>query len=807
MISIGVDIGTANAEVALCSRRRIDLVTVDGSSTSLVTFLSAKGGNLLVGQAAKRRAITNPESTLKSPTLLLGASEKDWPVDLSNRCATTAKPLPGSRAKISLGETPFDIEDLLEALGQRLLERAKESSAQPIQRCTVVRPAWFDEVESTRLESAVNKLGLPEVFLVEEATSTLMGLQVADEPARIVAIVDIGATASTIILASISNAGRKVLATGTERIGGDDVDNELVAVACQQLGISEVDPSTGELLRQACEELKKELSSQETAHRALPYLPSPSGNNEIVLSRRELSRACNELLIGFRSRAIATCREAAIDVRDITETHIVGAMSNVDTIAKNVQQLFKRKPRRSASPSGVAALGAAKIAAHDDLLARAAVQASYQRDAVIPPPPQQQQVVVSEPKPAPATTPIPEPSIPAARNIRSMTPPPQPRATVAPPSRASVAPGRPSVAAAAPIELTEGEIVNPTNVGELNALPFSRALTSDDLDPIALPILLLRMLGRPSVSGAVDLDFEGTLPLRIVVQQGRAVMTESEQKTLYKAIVSPHGRYSFSDGDFENRRGAPMSMLNLVSECLRVFLRQQTTESMRLAFGERLELGPFMSERRRRAVSRLGLTPAEMRMASSALDGERKFGEIIEHSGSGPRTALQLLTILELYNLLEWKKVETVVKNTLADELEERAKRTATMDHFEAISVHWAADENEIQEAYRRVLELTGEGGRWLLAAPEAAKIIRKRAREAIEVLADDDKRASYRAQTHGGRNYAAISDFLTQKAQAASMHDDKSRFDGAVSMLREVKATNSRLTPKPKPKVIDFDE
>jgi hypothetical protein len=350
-----------------------------------------------------------------------------------------------------------------------------------------------------------------------------------------------------------------------------------------------------------------------------------------------------------------------------------------------------------------------------------------------------------------------------------------------------------------PETIGSGRIVNPADMTELLAMPLNEPLSQVHVEAIALPVLLLRMIGKVSTTGTLKVTMDGEKPVLVPVEYGTATLRDTERAAVVRSFTQRTGTYDFSPSEpapYSEPLGDTdifLDMLRLVYDSLRAWLKGANAEDLRAALGDHERLCPIMSEKRRRIAARLKLPDQEARLVKKGFDGTRTSTEIVDKSGLNSRSALALLHSLAILHLVEWKEPEAKVERTLADEVRERATGLAHKDHFEALSVHWTAPLSEIVAAYEKLCELTSPEGAWHDAAPEACEQIRQRVDAAYEVLKAADSRMHYRLKIHGNVDFVALADLLSQKAKAASMRSDRDDYKQALDVLTEMIAASRR--------------
>jgi hypothetical protein len=416
----------------------------------------------------------------------------------------------------------------------------------------------------------------------------------------------------------------------------------------------------------------------------------------------------------------------------------------------------------------------------------------------------------------PAVVVPPAPRAPSTGSFRSVAPPRPESSTAssaAPPrspasgSFASFLPppssGAPSQRGPTFRDYPRGSFVRPADAGAILAQPITRPLGPADCDPVALPVLLLRLVGLRSATGVLRLE-HGPKAVDVTVIGGRAHLLKHEQAALVGAFAWSTGTYAFEEKAVADERRPPSLMIDLVCEGLRSLLRGCTADELDAALGERMTLAPALVEERRKLLPRLGLSGAETRLLEGWLDGRASGRDIAAQGGAGRHTTSTLFVLLVLFGMAAWGPVEARERESLADELGRKASRMAMQNHFEALGVHWSTPGPEIDQAYRAFVAKLGPGKPWYDASPEACQRMRRRADEAYKVLSDPAARIAHRAEAYP-LDFEAITDLAERRA---SVLDMRGASDAAASQ-RDVAAelSRTRRSHAPGPRVVTMQD
>jgi hypothetical protein len=285
----------------------------------------------------------------------------------------------------------------------------------------------------------------------------------------------------------------------------------------------------------------------------------------------------------------------------------------------------------------------------------------------------------------PGPVPLPPRSAPSPGTPASRPLPPQ-SAPVADPRRSGLTTAPPPSQLKLPVK--GGVIYNPPDAAGILALAISRPLTQADIDPVALPVLLRRVLARHDVFGTLRVKC-GAVGLEMDLAAGSAALDKNEHAALMRAFEQQHGDYKLAAARRDDSTRIPHPLARLALDGLRVMLRQQGSEALEQALGERMRLAPIVREERRALPRRMGLGARELRFLDGYLDGSRDTHYLAGHGGIGRASALQLLVLLELFEVIEWREVaRTDDGPSAADEVEAQLARLESVNYFEVLGVH-----------------------------------------------------------------------------------------------------------------------
>ena len=372
---IGIDLGTTNSCVAVMegdSARVIENSEGDRTTPSIVAF--TKDSEVLVGQSAKRQAVTNPSNTLFAVKRLIGRRFED---DVVQRDIDM---VPYTIAKADNGDAWVEVDGKKMAppeVSARVLMKMKKTAedylGEPVTEAVITVPAYFNDSQRQATKDAGRIAGLEVKRIINEPTAAALAYGMDKKRGdRTVAVYDLGGGTFDVSIIEIAEVDGEhqfeVLATnGDTFLGGEDFDLRIIDYLASEFekesGVDiRKDPLAMQRLKEAAEKAKIELSSQQQTEVNLPYITADaSGPKHLNI---KLTRAKLESLVGdLIERTIEPCKialkDAGLKVADIQDVILVGGQTRMPKVAEEVQNFFGKEPRRDVNPDEAVAIGAA----------------------------------------------------------------------------------------------------------------------------------------------------------------------------------------------------------------------------------------------------------------------------------------------------------------------------------------------------------------------------------------------------------------------------------------------------------------
>ncbi len=365
---IGIDLGTTNSVVAIMEASEPKVVAnEEGSRTTPSVVAYTKDGERLVGQVARRQAITNPDNTIYSIKRFMGRKYAEVGAEIA-RVPYKVVSGPNGDARVEVQGKQYSPPEISAQILQKLKHAAEEYLRQPVTEAVITVPAYFNDAQRQATKDAGKIAGLEVKRIINEPTAAALAYGLDKKKDELIAVYDFGGGTFDISILEVGDAVVEVKSTnGDTHLGGDDIDQRIMEWLIEEFRKdSGVDVSKDRMvlqrLKEAAEKAKIELSSTMETEINLPFLTADATGPkhlQIKLSRSKLEQMVMDLV----ERSIGPCRQALKDAgvspTDIDEVVLVGGMTRMPLIQRKVQEFFQKAPNKSVNPDEVVALGAA----------------------------------------------------------------------------------------------------------------------------------------------------------------------------------------------------------------------------------------------------------------------------------------------------------------------------------------------------------------------------------------------------------------------------------------------------------------
>ena len=366
---IGIDLGTTNSCVAIIDGDPVVIPNAEGSRTTPSVVAFTEDGDRLVGQIAKRQAVTNPDNTLYAIKRLIGRRFDDAEVQKALKSSpfriTEAE---NGDAWVSAVDTNYAPSQVSAMVLEAIKKVAEDYIGEMVERAVITVPAYFNDSQRQATKDAGRIAGLEVLRIINEPTAAALayGLDTGNEGR--VAVFDLGGGTFDISILEMSDGVFEVKSThGDTFLGGEDFDQRLVDYCLEQFkGETGVDLHEDTMalqrLKEAAEKAKHELSSALETTINLPFITvdeSGPRHLRVDLTRGQYESMVDDLLKRLRDPCEKAIEDAGLDRADIDEILLVGGMTRMPKVREVVEQIFSKPPNTGINPDEVVAVGAA----------------------------------------------------------------------------------------------------------------------------------------------------------------------------------------------------------------------------------------------------------------------------------------------------------------------------------------------------------------------------------------------------------------------------------------------------------------
>ncbi len=367
---IGIDLGTTNSCVSVMEGGKPKVIeNAEGARTTPSIVAFAKDGERLVGQPAKRQAVTNPENTVFAVKRLIGRRFDD-PITKKD---TELVPYhivkgPNGDAWVKAGGEDYSPAQISAFTLQKMKETAESYLGETVTQAVITVPAYFNDAQRQATKDAGKIAGLEVLRIINEPTAAALAYGLEKQDGKTIAVYDLGGGTFDISILEIGDGVFEVKATnGDTFLGGEDFDNKLLSFLAEDFRKTEgIDLTKDKLalqrLKEGAEKAKIELSSAASTEVNLPFITADqNGPKHLVkaITRSDLERLVEDLI----QRTLEPCRKAMADAgvkaSQIDEVVLVGGMTRMPKVRQVVKEFFGKEPHSGVNPDEVVAMGAA----------------------------------------------------------------------------------------------------------------------------------------------------------------------------------------------------------------------------------------------------------------------------------------------------------------------------------------------------------------------------------------------------------------------------------------------------------------
>ncbi|UFH45602.1 molecular chaperone DnaK [Flavobacterium galactosidilyticum] len=366
---IGIDLGTTNSCVSVMEgNEAVVIPNAEGKRTTPSIIAFVEGGEIKVGDPAKRQAVTNPTKTIASIKRFMGHSFSEVSAE-AKRVSYKIVKGDNNTPRVDIDGRLYTAQELSAMTLQKMKKTAEDYLGQTVTEAVITVPAYFNDAQRQATKEAGEIAGLKVMRIINEPTAAALayGLDKKGKDQKI-AVYDLGGGTFDISVLELGDGVFEVLSTnGDTHLGGDDFDHEIIDWLANDFlkeeGIDlRLDPMSLQRLKEAAEKAKIELSSSAETEINLPYVTATaSGPKHLVkkLTRSQFEKLTDALVKRSMEPVAKSLKDAGLSVSDIDEVILVGGSTRMPRIAEEVEKFFGKKASKGVNPDEVVAIGAA----------------------------------------------------------------------------------------------------------------------------------------------------------------------------------------------------------------------------------------------------------------------------------------------------------------------------------------------------------------------------------------------------------------------------------------------------------------
>jgi molecular chaperone DnaK len=365
---IGIDLGTTNSVVAVMEGGDpVVIPNAEGGRTTPSVVAFTKDGERLVGQVAKRQAVTNPKQTIFSIKRLMGRRFSEVQ-DEVKRLPYKVVEGPNGMAAVEIQGKRYSPPEISAMILQKMKQTAEDYLGHPVEKAVITVPAYFNDSQRQATKDAGKIAGLDVVRIINEPTASALAYGLDKKKEEKVAVYDLGGGTYDISVLELAEGVFEVKSTnGDTHLGGDDFDQRLiewlVAEFKRDQGIDlSKDPMALQRLKEAAEKAKMELSTVTQTDINLPFITADQSGPKhlnIGLTRAKLEQLADDLIQRTIPPMKTALQDAGLDPKRVDEVILVGGSTRIPKIQQIVKDYFGKEPNKSVNPDEVVAIGAA----------------------------------------------------------------------------------------------------------------------------------------------------------------------------------------------------------------------------------------------------------------------------------------------------------------------------------------------------------------------------------------------------------------------------------------------------------------
>jgi molecular chaperone DnaK len=365
---IGIDLGTTNSVVAVMEGGDpVVIPNAEGGRTTPSVVAFTKDGERLVGQVAKRQAVTNPKQTIFSIKRFMGRRMNEI-VEEAKRVPYKVESGPSGLAAVEIAGKKYTPPEISAMILQKMKQTAEDYLGYTVEKAVITVPAYFNDAQRQATKDAGKIAGLDVVRIINEPTASALAYGLDKKKEEKIAVFDLGGGTYDISVLELAEGVFEVKSTnGDTHLGGDDFDQRLIDWLVtefkkdQGIDLSK-DPMALQRLKEAAEKAKIELSSTQQTDINLPFITADQSGPKhlnMAITRAKFESLVDDLIQRTIPPMQQALKDAGLDPKSIDEVILVGGSTRIPKVQQIVKEYFGKEPNKSVNPDEVVAIGAA----------------------------------------------------------------------------------------------------------------------------------------------------------------------------------------------------------------------------------------------------------------------------------------------------------------------------------------------------------------------------------------------------------------------------------------------------------------
>ena len=366
---IGIDLGTTNSVVSVMEGGEVKVIpNQEGNRITPSVVAYTDKGDVLVGDPAKRQAVTNPKNTIYSIKRFMGRRHSE----VESEEKIVPYKIIGGRdeyVKVEVNGKQYTPPEISAKILQKLKEAAENYLGHKVNKAVITVPAYFNDAQRQATKDAGQIAGLEVMRIINEPTAAALAYGLEKKKEEKICVFDLGGGTFDVSVLEVEEGSVEVLSTnGDTHLGGDDFDEELINFIADDFKKKEgvdlrKDPMALQRLREAAEKAKKELSSSQNTDINLPFITADASGAkhlQMSISRAQFERLIDKLVERCRKPVVQALADAKLKPEQIDEVVLVGGSTRVPMVVEFVKKIFNGKePHKGVNPDEVVSIGAA----------------------------------------------------------------------------------------------------------------------------------------------------------------------------------------------------------------------------------------------------------------------------------------------------------------------------------------------------------------------------------------------------------------------------------------------------------------